>query len=104
MAVETGAGAGRGGIESAGGLVDPTKRGTSLFRRTELLLVRPDPSFSSLVVSQGFVEGNAGVWFSVPEPPFPGMGKWFRLGSAMILLWKSSKLIGARNSAFSGAG
>jgi hypothetical protein len=29
------------------------------------------------------------------------MGKWFKLGSAMMLLWKSSKLIGARKSAFS---
>lgn len=32
--------------------------------------------------------------------PFPGMGKWLRLGSdPVILLWKSSKLMGARKSA-----
>ena len=40
--------------------------------------------------------------FSDPAPVAPGMGKWFKLGSAMILLWKSSKLIGAKNSMFSG--
>jgi hypothetical protein len=40
--------------------------------------------------------------FSDPVPLFPGMGKWFKLGSAMMLLWKSSKLIGARNSVVSG--
>jgi len=42
--------------------------------------------------------------FSAPAPPFPGIGKWFKLGSAMMLLWKSSKLIGARKSMFSVVG
>jgi hypothetical protein len=40
--------------------------------------------------------------FSDPVPPLPGIGKWFKLGSDMMLLWKSSKLIGARNSVVSG--
>jgi hypothetical protein len=30
------------------------------------------------------------------------MGKWFKLGSSMILLWKSSKLIGDKKSGPSG--
>jgi hypothetical protein len=29
------------------------------------------------------------------------MGKWFKLGSPIMLLWKSSKLTGARNSMLS---
>jgi hypothetical protein len=33
-----------------------------------------------------------------PAPPWPGRGKWLRLGSPMMLLWKSSKLMGARKS------
>ena len=39
--------------------------------------------------------------FSGPVAREFGIGKWFKLGSAMILLWKSSKFIGAKKSMLS---
>lgn len=73
--------------------VGPDRRTASLCRRTEPLLV---------VLTVGLVDFMVVFALSYPAPPCPGKGKWLRLGSPIMLLWKSSKLIGARNSLPSG--
>lgn len=62
----------------------PFGRCTSLFRRAEAPRVRSDTLPAYVWFSQGFVGGPVSR-FS-PELPFPGTGKWFKLGSPMMLL------------------
>jgi hypothetical protein len=70
----------------------PAKRHISLWRRTD-----PDLAARPVVLDL-----KPPPLLPNPAPPWPGMGKWLRLGSSIILLWKSSKLMGARKSMPSG--
>lgn len=76
----------------------PFGRCTSLFRRAEAPRARSDTLAAYVWLSQGFAGGPVSR-FS-PEL-LAGMGKLFRLGSPMMLLWKSSKLTGASKSMLS---
>lgn len=65
-------------------------RGTSLCLRPEAVRNPVEEVYAwplpPVLAAHGFVGWNVGAWASLPEPLVPGMGKWLKLGSAMMLL------------------